>query len=106
MSKTVWTPEDGWTDDGPEVELSLDTKGRLQSSNPYGHAPAEMVDEMVQVFADSGDTLRSYRIETRHEGSRWFPTAYTFIGDKGATVIDAETGLALRDSVLVKVNNS
>lgn len=30
MSKIVWTPEDGWTDDGPEATIDLDERGRIR----------------------------------------------------------------------------
>jgi hypothetical protein len=29
MGKAVWTPDLGWTDDGPEVRVGLDGRGRL-----------------------------------------------------------------------------
>jgi hypothetical protein len=33
MNQVIWTPEQGWIDNGPEVTLTLDDKGRLTTND-------------------------------------------------------------------------
>ena len=49
MSRIVWSPETGWTDDGPQVDMRADERGRFKAVP--GSEPT--VDSLARLLADA-----------------------------------------------------
>ena len=47
MSKVVWTPEDGWTDNGPEVEVDTSEPGVFKVLHKVADKTDNDVDNKV-----------------------------------------------------------
>ena len=77
MSKIVWTPEDGWTDDGPEATVHVDERGRIHARpNPEHVEGADLWDcpcrECTALDHSAGDTGMSLAEHRRYN----FPEHY------------------------------